>query len=129
LGSATGTVNTDAFPREDRITLTGSTGTANITAGGLTKLATFAAGGTIDLTQTAADFVTSWAAAYLAIGITVTATTGVLTFKVTSADPKTAANFYAIPTIANVTTDLLGTIVSVPRGRVVMDAPAVNIIQ
>jgi len=129
LGTVTGTVNSDAFVREDRMTLTGSTGTANITAGGLTKLATFAAAGTTDLTQTAADFVTSWAAAYLAIGITVTATTGVLTFKVTSSDPKTAANFYAIPTIANVTTDLLGTIVSVPRGRVIMNAAAPNVIQ
>lgn len=126
LGTATGTVNTDIFPREDRITLTGTGGTANITAGGLTKLATWNGAG---LGTTASDFVTSWAAAYLAIGITLTASTTTLIFKVTSVDPKAAANFYAIPTIVNVTTNLLGTIVNVLRGRVVMDAPAVNIIQ
>jgi hypothetical protein len=62
------------------VTLTGTSGTANITADGLVRLATW----NTSLTQTAADFVTTHAAAYLAIGITVTANAGVLTFAATT---------------------------------------------
>ena len=129
IDTVTGTVNIAMFPREDRITLTGTTGTANITAGGLTKLATFATGGSTDLTQTAADFVTSWAAAYLAIGLTVTSAAAVITFAVTSSDQKDKANFYKVPTIANVTTDLSGTVVNVPAGRILVDAAAKDLKQ
>jgi hypothetical protein len=126
LGVASGTVNTDAFPREDRITLSGTQGTCTIVAGGLSKVCTW---GASSLTQTAADFVTSWADAYAAIGLTVTAASGVLTFKVTDAtNPRAVANFYAIPTVTLLTTDLFGTVVNVPAGRMVMDVVVPNII-
>jgi len=59
------------------ITLTGTGGTANVTGiGGLTKLATF----TDDLTTSAANFVTSHAAAYLAVGIVLTSSATTLIF-------------------------------------------------
>jgi len=65
------------------ITLTGTGGTANVTGiGGLTKLATFSG----NLTTTGANFVTIWASAYLAVGIVVTAASGVLTFKASESD-------------------------------------------
>jgi hypothetical protein len=65
------------------ITLSGSSGTANVTGiGGLTKLATFDS----DLETTADNFVTDHAAAYLAVGIVVTAASGVLTFKASESD-------------------------------------------
>lgn len=58
------------------VTLTGTSGTANITIAGVDYLATFAA----DLTTTADNFVTAHAAAILAAtGATVTANAGVLT--------------------------------------------------
>lgn len=57
-------------------TLTGTSGTANITVGGVNYLATF----TTNLTTSANDFVTSHATALLARGIKVTASSGVLTF-------------------------------------------------
>lgn len=122
IDTVTGTVNVSMFPRADRITLTGTSGTANITVAGLTKLATW----NTSLTQTATDFVTSHATAYAAIGITVTAASGVLTFTATT---RTAANIYGTPTIVNVTTNLAGTIVFVPEGRVLVDAAAKDIKQ
>lgn len=86
-----------------KIELTGSSGTANITIiGGLTKLVTFAVGGTTDLTQTATDFVASHAAAYLAVGITVTASTVFLIF--------TATIPFADPVITNATGNQGGTV-------------------
>jgi hypothetical protein len=139
LDTVTGTCNIWMFPREDRITLSGSSGTANITAGGttvngvtdsavgpLTKLATWNS----TLTQTAADFVTAWAAAYLAIGLVVTAASGVLTFKAsdtTSAKAKGA--FFPQAKIANVTTNLAGTVVTADAGRIIVDAASQNHIQ
>lgn len=122
IDTVTGTVNVSMFPRADRITLTGTSGTANITVAGLTKLATF----NTSLTQTATDFVTSHAATYALIGITVTAASGVLTFTTTT---RTAANIYGTPTIVNATTNLAGTIVFVPEGRVLVDAAAKDIKQ
>ena len=114
------------FPREDRITLTGTQGTCTIVAGGLSKVCTW---GASSLTQTAADFVTSWADAYAAIGLTVTAASGVLTFKVTDGtNPNAKANFYKIPTVTLLTTDLFGTVVSAPAGRMLMDVVAANLI-
>jgi hypothetical protein len=62
----------------DTVTLTGSTGTFPITAGGLTETCTW----TTDTTTSANNFVSSWSAAYTAIGITVTAASGVITFKI-----------------------------------------------
>jgi hypothetical protein len=106
-------VNTSFFPKVDVITLTGSSGTANVTVGGLKKLATF---GTTEasLDQTGEDFYTSWVNAYAAIGLTLTEAAGVLTFTAASK----VANHYAAATIVNVTTDLAGSVVSTPQGRV-----------
>lgn len=81
------------------VTLTGTSGTANISVGGTNYLATFAT----NLTTTAANFVTTHSAALLAAGTTVTAAAGVLTFK------HTTTGFPAI-TITNVTTNLAGTL-------------------
>ena len=87
------------------VTLTGTSGTANITVGGVDYLATF----TTNLTTSANNFVTSHAAALLALGITVTANSGALTF---------VAATETFPTIArtNVSGDLSATIASVTAG-------------
>lgn len=84
------------------VTLTGTSGTANITVGGTDYLATF----TTNLTTSANNFVTSHGATLLALGITVTASSGVLTF---------VAETATFPTItrANVSGDLSATIASV----------------
>ena len=120
LDTVTGTVNIGMYPRVDRVTLSGVSGTANITAGGLTKLATF----TTDLTTSANNFVTSHAAAYLAIGLVVTAATGVITFTSTNR----TTNGYGPVTIVTVSV-LSGTVVNAPEGRIIVDAAAKNIIQ
>ena len=87
------------------VTLTGTSGTANITVGGVDYLATF----TTSLTTSANNFVTSHSAALLALGITVTANSGALTF---------VAATETFPTIArtNVSGDLSATIASVTAG-------------
>lgn len=54
----------------ETVTLAGTVGTANVTMGGLTKLATF----DTDLATTHAAFVSDHAAAYAAVGITLTGT-------------------------------------------------------
>lgn len=81
------------------VTLTGTSGTANITVGGVNYLATF----TTNLTTSANNFVTSHATALLALGIVVTASSGVLTFSALTA---------SFPTIArtNVSGDLSATL-------------------
>lgn len=84
------------------VTLTGTSGTANVVVGGVNYLATF----TSDLTTSAANFVTSHAATLLALGITVTANTGVLTFSA-------ATSIFPSISVANVTGDLAGTVASV----------------
>jgi len=81
------------------VTLTGTSGTANIVVGGVNYLATF----TTNLTTSAANFVTSHGATLLALGITVTANTGVLTFVADTDDFPTI-------TAANVSGDLDATI-------------------
>jgi hypothetical protein len=86
----------------DTITLTGTGGTANVTvAGGLTKLATYGD----SLADTAADFVTSHAAAYDAVDIVVTAVGATLVFTA-----KVAGTAFAHPVITNVTSNLAGTV-------------------
>jgi len=87
------------------VTLTGTSGTANVVVGGTNYLATF----TTNLTTSAANFVTSHAATLLALGITVTANTGVLTFVAATA---------TFPTITatNVSGDLGATIAAVSAG-------------
>jgi len=98
--------NVEAAAQVDTVTLTGASGTANIeAAGGLTKLVTFAEAGTTDLTQTAADFVTSWEADYAAEGITITSSGADIIFT-----SDTAGTGFISPTITNVTGDLDGTV-------------------
>lgn len=88
--------------QRELITLTGTSGTANVTAiGGLTKLATFAT----SLTVTATNFVTSHAAAYLAVGVVVTANAGLLYFESSAVGTAITA-----PVITNVSGNLAGTI-------------------
>ncbi len=84
------------------VTLTGTSGTANIIVGGTNYLATF----TSSLTTSATNFVTSHGATLLALGITVTANSGVLTFV---ADTDT----FPTITVANVSGDLSATIAAV----------------
>ena len=67
-----------AVKRKDTITLTGTSGTANIRVGTLQKLATWNAGG---LTNTASDFVAANAAAYYTNGITLTSSGADLIFE------------------------------------------------
>lgn len=66
--------DSDSSTRE--LTLTGTSGTANVNVDGVNYLATF----NTSLTQTADDFVTTHATALAAAGVTVTAALGVLTF-------------------------------------------------
>jgi len=81
------------------VTLTGTSGTANVAVAGVDYLATF----TSNLTTSAANFVTSHAATLLALGVTVTADSGVLTFSVLTEDFPTI-------TITNATGNLAGTL-------------------
>ena len=70
-----------------------------------------------------------WAAAYLAIGLVVTAASGVLTFKQSdTTSQRVPAALYPTAKIANVTTDLSGTVVNAPAGRMIMDIVIPNII-
>lgn len=88
------------------VTLTGTSGTANINIGGNAYLATFAT----NLSTTASNFVTAHAAALAADGITVTANAAVLTFVSTTPDVTGL-------TIVNATTNLagtLGTVTAIP---------------
>jgi len=86
----------------DTITLTGTTGTANVTVDGLTKLATF----DTDLDTTAANFVTAHAAAFATQDITViSAAGGKLVF--TGQTAKGA--FTGASTCVNATGNLTGT--------------------
>jgi len=98
------------------VTLTGTSGTANIVVGGTNYLATF----TTNLTTSAANFVTSHAATLLALGITVTANTGVLTFVA-------ATETFPTITVANVSGDLAGTIAAVSAGATT-GAPLVDLV-
>lgn len=91
----------DSYQKVMTVTLTGTTGTANINIGGTDYLATF---GT-SLTATAAAFKTSWASTLLPLGITVTSSgaTIVLTAVLYGVDFTGTAP-------VNVTGDLAGTI-------------------
>ena len=88
-------------------TLSGSSGTATVTVGGVAKLATFAAAGTQDLTQTAADFVTSWAGAYALAGIVLTSSTTTLIFTAATA----GVPILGAASVVNATGNLAGTVV------------------
>lgn len=88
------------------LTLTGTSGTANVIVNGVNYLATF----TTDLETSAVNFVSSHAAALLALGITVTEDTGVLSF---------SALTVSFPTIsiANVSGNLSGTLAATVEGN------------
>lgn len=93
------TILVDTPTQEQELTLTGTSGTANVTVNGVDYLAKFAS----DLTTTASNFVTEHGASLLALGVIVRANAGVLTFSAAST---------AFPTIsiANATTNLAGTL-------------------
>lgn len=98
-----GTYNYVQLTQVETITLTGTSGTLNVSnAGGLTKAATFSS----SLTTTAANFVTSHAAAYLAVGITVTSNGADIIFSATE-----AGTHFAQPIITNTSGDLNGSVV------------------
>jgi len=95
-----GTIYTSPVAQVDTVTLSGTSGTATIdVVGGLSKLATFDG----DLETTAANFVTDWAAAYLANPIRVVVTSSGPDIIFTAEVPGTA---FDRPTIANVSGDL-----------------------
>lgn len=88
------------------LTLSGTTGTANVTVAGEAYLATYAT----SLTVTADDFVTAHAADLLSDhGITVTANAGVLTFA-------GGSDAFPVISIANATGTLNGTLAAVDYG-------------
>lgn len=89
---------TSVVTKSSTITLTGTSGTATVTIGGLAKTATYAT----SLTVTRDNFISANAAAYAAIGITITAS-GSAGIKVVGGAT------LATPTIVNVTTNLAGT--------------------
>lgn len=94
-------VSDGAVAQVDTVTLTGSSGTCNITINGVTYLATFVT----SLTATTAAFVTSHAAALLLRDITVTSSTDTLIFTANIAGQPNSA-----PTIsAAITGNLTGT--------------------
>ena len=89
-----------ALPQTNEVTLTGTSGTANISVNGVEYLATF----NTNLTTTASDFVTSHATALDTAGVIVTSNAAVLTF--VSADPSV---LFTITDAVNATGDLAGT--------------------
>lgn len=96
------TVPTDTAQVEE-VTLTGTSGTASISAGGLTKTATFSS----DLIITADNFLSDFESDYLAVGIVLSVSSETIIF--TADVPGTP---FTAPTIENLTGDLDGTIVN-----------------
>lgn len=89
-----------ALPQTNNVTLTGTSGTANITVNGTDYLVTF----TTNLTTTASNFVTSHAVALNTDGVIVTSDAAVLTF--VSSDPSV---LFTITDAVNATGNLAGT--------------------
>ena len=89
----------DATSGSYAVTLTGTSGTANVNVGGVNYLATFAT----SLPVTATNFVTAHATALAALGIVVTANAAVLSFS-------GEATALGTPTVVNATTNLAGTV-------------------
>ena len=87
----------------DTVTVTGTSGTANITVNGVDYLATFAT----DLTTTAANWVAAHRAALLVRGIKCSSAAAVITL--VHKRPQIVTN-RVIATIANATGDLAGTV-------------------
>jgi hypothetical protein len=123
LDAFDGVFNKVNWPRQDVITLSGSSGTATIAYAGLSYTSTW----NTSLTQTAADFVTANSAAFLLKGITLTAASGVLYF--TSSSAIKATEWFGKATIANASGTLNGAVVTRPAGRFTMKVVAQNIIQ
>ena len=88
------------LPQTNTVTLTGTSGTANITVDGTAYLVTF----NTNLTTTASDFVTTHSAALSTAGITVTSDAAVLTF--VADEP---SELFTISDAVNATGDLAGT--------------------
>lgn len=121
-----GTVDMAMFPRRDTVTLSGSSGTLNITAGGVTKLATW----DTDLTTTASNFVTANATAYAAVGLTLTSSVAVLTFTAINTPVWNLRTlYYPLPVVTPVTLTLAGAVANIPVGRVFVEAAAKDIKQ
>lgn len=98
-----GTYNYTSLTQVETGTLSGTSGTANITGvGGLTKVVTF----DTDLTTTAANFVTTNAAAYLVEGIVLTSSEEDLIFTAS-----VSGTYFTQPVITNTAGDLTGTVV------------------
>jgi len=107
-----GVINEEFYPKYDTVTLSGSSGTANVTAGGITRLATWHT----DLDQTGEDFdseLQAWNDDFLAVGLELTEAAGVLTFTPTTKDAARKTT-----SIKNVSGDLGGTVVTTRGGRV-----------
>lgn len=106
--------------RVHTITLSGNSGTASVSMGGVTKTATYSS----SLNTTASNFVSANAAAYLAVGITLTAGSGTLIFTTNA-----TTRFMAPPTIYNATLTLAGTVTTAMEGRWLVIDTAQNVIQ
>lgn len=111
---ASKTVTFSGVAQVETITLTGTSGTATVAvAGGLSKTATF----TTNLTTSAANFVTSHAAAYAAVGIIVTSNgADIIMTAAVAGTPFTA------PTITNATGDLAGSVVDTNANAAVLNS-------
>jgi len=103
-----------------RMTLSGSSGTGTVSMAGVSKTATYAT----SPTQTATNFVTANADAYLAAGITLTSSGAVLIF--TTSD---VTKYKAPPTFVNLTLTLAAAVAMVEGGRWMVIRAAQNIIQ
>lgn len=99
------TIKVSTLPSKDsqrKLTLTGTSGDANINVGGVDYLATYVT----SVTKTASNFVTAHSAALLAKGVEVTSTAGVLNFK-------SLTEGFPTITITGGTTNLNGTLAAV----------------
>jgi hypothetical protein len=105
-------MNNSAVAQVNIITLTGTSGTANIAVKGVTSLATF----DTDLRTTATNFVTAYAAAYLAVGLVLTSSGAGLIFTA-----NVAGVAFDDGTVTNATGDLAGGSVATNGNTVAAD--------
>lgn len=108
----TGQDSITATARVDTITLTGTSGTADITCSGVDATATFNS----DLTTTASDFVTAFASEYSSEGVTVTSSGADLIFTATTA----GVDFTGDTTITNATGNLDGSVAATTANHTVV---------
>lgn len=121
-----GVVNESMYFKKDVLTLasTGGSGTAYVSAGGVTKLMLWGVGGSADLDETGEDFYDSFVSDYAAVGIAVTEAAGVVTFTCT-----TKAAEKHTTSIKNVSGTLTGTIVTSHGGRVLCNTVMLDVKQ